>query len=391
MIRTIARARPVQLWALPLILAILSVPANAATITENEIDNSIEEVNSNLSADSNGSADLDSTLSFIPYSEPQSVSDTPTAGAFATFFSSDDIYPQSDENRLDHPKPVETVTISPSDATITADRLNHIPREYATHRSFGQQIGAIQTELLILTAYVGAQSIPKLFKETQSFRFKDEGWFGLNTSNVGVDKLTHAMNTYLIAELLHYRLHKNTGGSQGDAVTAAVIAAGAMAINELSDAIEPNGGYSMQDIAMNIAGASFSVLRNTVPGLKEKLSFKVEVVPNKHIYSREGKKHFEQQRYMMSLKGAGFEALRNTPLRYLDAQLGYYASDFLLTDRAAGTIPKRHLFVGVGLNVGEIFFANSRSRFGRAAHSVLDYVQLPYTSLRYDTTGRIGN
>nr|KIS29586.1 hypothetical protein TQ38_27605 [Novosphingobium sp. P6W] len=243
----------------------------------------------------------------------------------------------------------------------------------------------------MLSGYVLAQGIPKLFKPTTGFHFKDEGWFGKGTQNVGMDKLTHAFNTYLIAELLHYRIHRNTGGSEGDALTAGILASGLMALNEISDAIEPDSGYSMQDIAMNVAGATFSVLRNTVPGLKEKLAFKIEIMPNHQIYSRTGKPHYEQQRFMFALKGAGFEKLENSALKYLDLQVGYYASDFLNSDREKGVTPKRHLFVGVGLNLGELLFAKSGSRIGRAAYSVLDYVQLPYTSLRYDTTGRLGN
>ncbi|MAF30163.1 MAG: hypothetical protein CL820_03470 [Croceicoccus sp.] len=241
--------------------------------------------------------------------------------------------------------------------------------------------------MAILTAYVGLQSVPKLFKPTTGFHFKDEGWFGKDTQSLGMDKLTHAFNTYLIAELLHYRIHRNTNGSEGDAVTAAVLASGLMAVNEISDAIEPDSGYSMQDIIMNVAGAAFSALRNTTPGMKEKLAFKLEIVPNDQIYSHVGKKHYEQQRFMMSVKGAGFEDVRETPLRYLDLQVGYYASDFLNSDREQGIIPKRHLFVGVGLNVGELLFSNSSSRVGRAARSALDYIQLPYTSVRRDTQG----
>lgn len=271
------------------------------------------------------------------------------------------------------------------------DETGHVPREYATHRGFFRQAGSVGTELALLSAYVGAQSIPKLFKPTTGFHFQNEGWFGKDTHNIGVDKLTHAYNTYLIAELLHYRIHRNTGGSEGDALTAGIIAAGLMAINEISDAIEPTSGYSMQDITMNITGAAISVLRNTVPGLKEKFAFKLEIMPNSQIYSHVGKKHYEQQRFMFSLKGAGFEGLERTPLKYLDLQVGYYASDFLPSDREKGLTPKRHLFVGVGLNLGELLFAKSGSRVGRAAYSVLDYLQLPYTSLRYDTTGRFGN
>jgi len=274
---------------------------------------------------------------------------------------------------------------------VPLDRSGHVPREFASHRGFFRQAGSSSTEVLLLGGYVIAQGVPKLFKQTTRFHFKDEGWFGKGTQNAGMDKLTHAFNSYLIAEILHHRLHRNTGASEGDAVTAGVLAAGIMALNEMSDAIEPDSGYSLQDITMNIAGATFSVLRNTVPGLKEKLAFKIEIMPNDQIYSHVGKKHYEQQRFMFSLKGAGFDGLQGSALRFVDLQVGYYASDFLNSDRERGVTPKRHLFVGLGLNLGELLFSKSRSRIGRAAYSVLDYVQLPYTSLRYDTTGRLGN
>ncbi|HUD29352.1 MAG TPA: DUF2279 domain-containing protein [Novosphingobium sp.] len=286
--------------------------------------------------------------------------------------------------------PDEGHAVSSSPDAPPLDRSGHVPREFASHRGFVRQAGSIGTEVAILSAYVGAQSVPKLFRPTAPFHFKNEGWFGKDTDNVGVDKLTHAFNTYLIAEILHYRLHRSTGASEGDALTAGILAAGIMALNELSDGIEPDSGYSMQDITMNVTGAAFSVLRNTVPGLKEKLAFKVEIVPNDQIYSRVGKEHYAQQRYMLSLKGAGFDALDGTAFKYLDLQVGYYATDFLNNDRAAGIVPKRHVFVGVGLNLGELMFGRSRSRIGRAAYSVLDYIQIPYTSLRYDSTGRLG-
>lgn len=285
--------------------------------------------------------------------------------------------------------PPDAARIAPV-GEMPRDATGHVPREFSTHRGFFRQTGAVGTELALLSAYIGVQTVPKLFKPTTSFHFRDEGWFGKDTHNLGVDKLTHAYNTYLIAELLHYRIHRNTGGSEGDALTAGILAAGLMAINEISDAIEPDSGYSMQDVTMNVAGAAFSVLRNTVPGLKEKLAFKLEIVPNSQIYSHVGKRHYQQQRFMFSLKGAGFAALERSSLRYLDLQVGYYASDFLNSDRDRGITPKRHLFAGVGLNLGELLFAKSNSRVGRAAYSVLDYLQVPYTSLRYDTTGRLG-
>ncbi|NIJ38681.1 hypothetical protein FHR22_003405 [Sphingopyxis panaciterrae] len=305
--------------------------------------------------------------------------------------------------RFDQP-PHETADYSVTGALETPDSLS-IPPSAATERGwadhvpggdtgrtgFWRQAGTVKTESLLLLGYFSVASGQKLFKDTAPFHFSNEGWFGKDTHNIGVDKLAHAFNTYLMAEFFHDRIHRRTGGAEGDALTAGLIASGLMIFNELSDGIEPDSGWSPQDALMNFAGAGFSILRNTVPGLKEKVAFKMEIVPNEHVYSFSGKPHFQQQRYMFSIKGAGFRQLERSPLRFLDLQLGYYASDFLLEDRAKGIEPKRHLFVGVGLNIGELFFGKSRSGVGKAAYTVLDYLQLPYTSIRYDTTGRVGN
>ena len=264
---------------------------------------------------------------------------------------------------------------------------DHVPREYATHPSFGSQVGAIKTEALLMFGYFTIRAGSKLFGETDGFKFKDEGWFGKDTQYVGVDKFAHAWNTYLAAEILHNRLHRNANASEGDALTAATLAFGFMAYNEISDAIEPDSGWSWQDITMNGLGAGFSVLRNTVPGLKEKVAFKIEIVPNEEFWTYSGPRRFEQQRFMFSLKGSGFPELHDTPLRFLDLQLGYGADKFEPADRAAGIEPERHVFVGVGLNVGELLFGGSKSKFGKAGWSALDYFQVPYTSVRVDQDG----
>lgn len=295
--------------------------------------------------------------------------------------------PASDENRYRLTDEGCGLACRPVGAGTDPNWADHVESDYG----FWKQVGSVKTELLVFLGYFGVMSGNKLFKDTKPFHFKNEGWFGKDTDNIGVDKLTHAFNTYLLAEFLHNRIHRRTGASDGDAVTAAIIASSLMIFNEFSDGIEVDSGWSVQDVLMNLGGAGFSVLRNTVPGLKEKVSFKIEVIPNDQIYSHVGKKHYAQQRFMFSLKGSGFRELDNSPLRYLDLQLGYYASDFLLSDRAAGIEPKRHLFVGVGLNLGELLFGKSTSRVGKAAYSFLDYFQVPYTSLRYDTTGRLGN
>ncbi|MEH3107678.1 MAG: DUF2279 domain-containing protein [Sphingomonas fennica] len=265
----------------------------------------------------------------------------------------------------------------PRALTEPADRL---PPDPARYRTFGAQFRTVRTEMVALTAYMTAINAIKA-ERIGAFHFKKEGWFGRSTENVGVDKLTHAFNTYVLAEFLQTRIARRTGGADRNALTAALLASGLMAYSEVWDAVKPSSGWSMEDIVMNSAGALFSVARNTVPGMEEKLDFRLLLVPNSEVYSFGGRKHYAQQRYLMAVKLAGFAGLERTPLRYVELHGGYYAKDFLDEDRERGIVPKRRLFVGVGLNLQEALFPRPRTGVQRAAREALNYLQVPYTAV----------
>lgn len=271
----------------------------------------------------------------------------------------------------------------PPDAIQWADS-NDIPRR--PYASFGEDVKAIKWETAAMFGYYTATNAPKLFKNPRWPTTQNEGWFGRDTNNVGVDKLAHAYSTYVISEILHARLKRKTGDAPGIEITSAILASGVMMWSEAFDSIEPTSGWSWQDVAFNSLGAGFSVLRNSVPGLDQKLAFRLLIQPNSDIYTINGKEHFRQQRYFFALKGSGFEGLNKTPLRFLELHLGYRGDDFLNEDRAAGITPKRHVFAGIGINLRELLFKNPRSRAGRAAGEVLDYLQVPYTALHHNLT-----
>ncbi|WP_374406170.1 DUF2279 domain-containing protein [Pelagerythrobacter sp.] len=266
-------------------------------------------------------------------------------------------------------------------ASLAADA-----RPTRSYASFGEDVSAIKWEFAAVMGYYTATNAPKLFKNPRLPHFKSEGWFGRSTNNVGVDKLAHVYSAYVVSELFYARLKHKTGDAPGIQYTAAALASGVMLWSELFDSIEPDSGWSWEDVAMNTAGAGLSILRNSVPDLDQKLDFRLMIEPNEDIYSVNGKPHFEQQRYFFALKSAGFEAFERSPLRFLELHLGYHGDDFRLEDRAAGITPKRHIFVGIGLNLRELLFKNSRSRVGRAAGEVLDYFQLPYTAVHTHVT-----
>lgn len=256
----------------------------------------------------------------------------------------------------------------------------------ARYGGFGRQLGAVKWEVAAVVGYYTAVNGRKLFRDPQAPRFHSEGWFGKSTKNLGVDKLAHAYSAYIVSELLYARLKYKTGDAPGIAATAAVIGSATMLYTELWDSIEPDGGWSWEDVAFNSMGAGFSLLRNSVPGLDKKLDFRLMIVPNSDIVTTSGKRHFEQQHYFFALKLAGFTPFEKGPLRFLELHAGYYGKDFTLRERALGVEPKRRIFVGVGINLRELLFKNSRSRMGRAAGEVLDYYQPPYTALHRHIT-----
>ena len=276
--------------------------------------------------------------------------------------------------------PVESASSAPYGPVAQTAPSAPDPSRY---NSFGEQAGAVKWEVAGVAAYMTiTQAI--VTRDTRSFHFQDEGWFGKDTANLGVDKLTHALNSYLLTEALTARIERKAGPARGAALTAAVLASGLMAYSELWDAHKVSSGFSPQDVLFNTGGAALSVLRHTVPGLKEKLDFRLLLIPNRDIYTFKGKRHYEQQRFLLALKLAGFEAMEQSPARFIELHAGYRASGFTNEDRARGAPLRRRIFVGVGINLKELFFRTPRSTAARIARTTLDYIQIPYTAAYID-------
>lgn len=249
--------------------------------------------------------------------------------------------------------------------------------------SFGRQIGSVKWEVAAAAAYITAINIYKV-QDTggTDFHFRNEGWFGDNTTVLGLDKLTHAFNSYWITDAIAARIRHKTGGD--GALPAAALAFGLTLYSELWDAHKKVSGFSVQDLSMNTAGAAFSLLRNTVPGLKEKLDFRLLLMPNRDIYTASGRRHFRQMRYLFAVKLAGFEGMERSPLRFVELHVGYRATGFTTAEEIRGAPRRQRPFVGIGLNLNELFFRNPSGWAGRGANIALQYLQVPYTAYHAD-------
>lgn len=250
--------------------------------------------------------------------------------------------------------------------------------------SVGDRIGAVKWELGGIFAIVTAKNLPTVIREPQRFRFVDEGLFGRGTEQAGVDKLAHAWNTYVFTDALYNRIARKTGGGRGTALTAAALGLGLQTYTEIYDGLHRGSGFSMQDMAMNSMGAGFSVLRHTVPGLREKIDYRLMAVPAYKLIQFGGDKRFENQWFLLAVKGAGFAGLEKTPLRLVELHVGYHAKNFALEDRLAGRPLERKPFLGVGLNVSELFLKNKRSGPASLGRAALEYLQPPYAAVHVD-------
>ncbi len=235
---------------------------------------------------------------------------------------------------------------------------------------------------------------------SSSFRFNNEGWFGKETSSLGMDKLGHAYSTYVLTEFFTDGIEKKWKGPTSS-YTGAVLAMGLMTYVEVFDGFSADHGFSYEDLLVDGAGALFSIARRTIPGLRDKLDFRLLYLPSKQTWNafsclpaphcdRDGAAvrgpvtDYSHQRYLLALKLSGFERFRDTPLRLLEVHGGYFARGFTKEEEDRGDPLRRRLFVGLGVNIAELLFPGRRRGLAGLAKWGLQYVQVPYTAVHSD-------
>jgi Predicted periplasmic lipoprotein (DUF2279) len=212
------------------------------------------------------------------------------------------------------------------------------------------------------------------------FHFYDEGFFGRDTYALGMDKLGHAYTSYMISEYFTQRIAHSNDNRAGAALTGAIWGLGVQTMVEVLDGFSGDYGFSKQDYIANMAGAGFSLLRSTVPGMAEKVDFRMEYKPS-GIEGFSPVSDYSGQKYLLAIKLAGFEQFEDTPLRFVELQAGYFARGSLEAERLAGAELRRVPYFAVGVNLSELLNATPIGKTipGKAANRLFEYVQMPYT------------
>ena len=217
-----------------------------------------------------------------------------------------------------------------------------------------------------------------------SFKVVNEGWFGTDTGSAGADKLGHLYSSYLINEVLTKRLIEKTGNIHESAKHSALFSAGLMFWVELFDGYSVDHGFSKEDLFMNSAGIGISYMKNTVPGLDDKLDLRVEYHPTK-THSDHPIIDYSGYTYSSVLKLGGFERLKTTPLKYVELNLSYHTEGFKKDEENVYPEKKTELQVGIGLDLSNVLFKPAKKYTQHQAFDYADtffrYYQMPGTYL----------
>jgi hypothetical protein len=247
---------------------------------------------------------------------------------------------------------------------------------------FLEQATMVKWELTLTAALLVAYGVKNWGWGTANFHAESEGFFGKDTRHGGMDKLGHAFGAMVLADFLNARIVREQGvASDNAALTASLLSFGAMAFIDVADGLAKDHGFSYEDVIADAVGAAFSYFRNTVPGLRDKLDYRVQYTPSQ---IEDPVNSYMSQKYLLALKLSGFEELKPTPLRFVELHVGYFARGYGEDDARRGVPRTRSVFFGIGLNLNELLFSDPavrRTGIGNIASSTLEYIQVPYTSI----------
>jgi len=107
-------------------------------------------------------------------------------------------------------------------------------------------------------------------------------------------------------ELFNKRLNLKTNNKVAAARKSALFSSAIMLGVEIFDGYSDDHGFSYEDLVLNTAGIGISYLKNTVPGLDDKLDLRVEYKPT-DAYSDHPITDYSGYTYLAALKLGGFK------------------------------------------------------------------------------------
>ena len=204
------------------------------------------------------------------------------------------------------------------------------------------------------------------------------------TGSGGTDKLGHAFTSYTLTNAFAERLQAKGRSPERAALSAALLTQALMLYVEIFDGVSGDHGFSKEDFVMNALGTGLAYLRQTHPQIKDLIDYRMEYKPSGYKGFRP-LSDYEGQKYLIALKLSGVKSLKDTPLKYVELQAGYYTRGFSKEAKKDGQERKRHGFVGIGVNLSQLVFGSPEPQdngYEKAGRFFFEHIQLPYTAVR---------
>lgn len=268
---------------------------------------------------------------------------------------------------------------------LLSSPLLHAEPSSSVWSDWQEDVAATSWETAGVVAGVTALGIKSWdWGSSKKFRFNPEGWFSDRTGSGGADKLGHAFTSYALTNALAERLVQQGRSPDRAALSAALTTQTIMLYVEIFDGLSNDHGFAREDVVMNLLGTAVAAARQANPALRDTLDFRLEYEPSGYKGFRP-LSDYSGQKYLVAMKLGGFAGLRDTPLRFLELQAGYYTRGFSQAEKADGIARRRHSFVGVGLNLNEVFLGRrtpEENTLRSTTRFALEHVQLPHTAVR---------
>lgn len=199
-------------------------------------------------------------------------------------------------------------------------------------------------------------------------KLKVEHWFEERSKDGGSDKCGHFYNSYMLSYWIATAC-ENWGYTERQAsIRGYVSSLGLMTLMEIGDSFS-SYGFSVEDIYMNILGATTGYFFYKYPSIDQKIDFRVEYQPT--FDTADFITDFKRMKFLFVVKLEGFDFVKWEPLKYLELNGGYYVRGYAEDDATRS----RHYFFGAGINVSRIFRKFSFNKTSR----VFECLQVPYT------------
>jgi hypothetical protein len=255
-----------------------------------------------------------------------------------------------------------------------------------------QHIQSSPLEVIGLTAAIFGVGVGEWDWSTRTkWHWTKEGFFGADTKAGGTDKLGHIYFSYVLADYFAWRFSSRGFNTYESALTGVLLSGILMTAIEVGDGFSHHGA-SWEDLAMDAAGLAFSFISNTVPGVRERFDYRMQYWPTGHDHSF-GVGDYSGKKFLLAAKLSGFDATKDTALRYFELQAGYFTQGYSAWEILDKQPRTRHPYVALGLNLSEVLFSHPAVHDSAPAligQRALQYLQVPYTYIAtdYDKWGR---